>query len=228
MRAGELERVCLWLRTGVRGRLSEGCGRVPCSAPSTFHHSPGGPVQPRHDDAKVHARQALDHGGPLLPSCGSGNAGIPKREYLGIPHSFRLPCVADLGKRLVQQGQEAYLWSANVSRPYRQLQVHPSPCPSSASSSTADDMSTSPALRLKELWHGMRPSHQHRSLADEVPGLHAIVYINNFIGCEDHSGAIPWAALIMAYFSLLRQSNLLSPSRAMWGGPLHPATGGRP
>ena len=26
------------------------------------------------------------------------NAGIPRREYLGVSHSYCLPCVADLGK----------------------------------------------------------------------------------------------------------------------------------
>ena len=42
-------------------------------------------------------------------------------------------------------------------------------------------------------------------------------------GC---AGAVPWAALIMVYFSLLHQSNLLSPSRAAWGWSPHPVAGG--
>ena len=49
------------------------------------------------------------------------NTGIPRREYLGAPHSYCLPSVADLGKRLVEQGQGAYIWSADVSGAYRQL-----------------------------------------------------------------------------------------------------------
>ena len=56
-----------------------------------------------------------------FPSGASVNAGIPRREYLGVPHVYRLPSVADLGARLVGQGRGAYLWSADVSRAYRQL-----------------------------------------------------------------------------------------------------------
>ena len=34
----------------------------------------------------------------------SFNTDIPRREYLGVPHSYLLPSVTDLGTRLIKQG----------------------------------------------------------------------------------------------------------------------------
>ena len=53
------------------------------------------------------------------------NADIPRRKYIGVPHSYRLPSVEDLGRRIVKQGRVAYMWSADVSRAYHQLQANP-------------------------------------------------------------------------------------------------------
>ena len=46
----------------------------------------------------------------------SVNAGIPWREYLGRPTSYSLPSAADLGRRLVEEGVGAHMWTADGTR----------------------------------------------------------------------------------------------------------------
>ena len=54
----------------------------------------------------------------------SVNAGIPRREYLGVRQSYRVPSVAELGARLVGQGRSAYIWERHpLSAPARQARV---------------------------------------------------------------------------------------------------------
>ena len=55
----------------------------------------------------------------------SVNSGIPRREYLGAPYIYTLPTVTQVGDRLHDLGPGAYMWSADISRAYRQLRTDP-------------------------------------------------------------------------------------------------------
>ena len=63
------------------------------------------------------------------PKGKSVNAGIPRREYLGRPWSYSLPTVSQVGARMAGIGKGTYLWSADVSRAYRQLRTDPLSAP---------------------------------------------------------------------------------------------------
>ena len=60
-----------------------------------------------------------------FPKGASVNSGIPRREYLGLHHSYSLPSVSRVGDRLRLLGRGAYVWSVDVSRAYRQLRADP-------------------------------------------------------------------------------------------------------
>ena len=60
-----------------------------------------------------------------FPLGASVNAGIPRREYLGVPHWYRLLSVAELVARLIGKGHGAYIWSTDVSQAYCQLRADP-------------------------------------------------------------------------------------------------------
>ena len=59
------------------------------------------------------------------PKGASVNSGIPRREYLGEPQSYTLPAVSNVADRIRSLGTSAYIWSADVSRAYRQLRADP-------------------------------------------------------------------------------------------------------
>ena len=82
-------------------------------------------MQPHHDEAKVHAGKHRIIVDLSFPPGASVNFGILRRECLGAPHSYSLPSVADLARHLIEQGQGAYIWSADVLRAYRQLRSDP-------------------------------------------------------------------------------------------------------
>ena len=55
----------------------------------------------------------------------SVNTGIPRREFLGKVQTYTLPTVSMVGDRLRTLGTNSHIWSADISRAYRQLRADP-------------------------------------------------------------------------------------------------------
>ena len=118
-----------------------------------------------------------------FPLGNSVNSGIRKGYYQGIPFSFTLPTVTTLMDRLVKTGSCSYLWSADLSRAYRQLWV----CPRSL-----------PLLGLsvndKFIWlahHRLaaerRLSHVQSSGCWRGGGYFALCYLDDFVSVESRA-----------------------------------------
>ena len=95
----------------IETKLREGALFGPFDVPPFTPWAQCSPIMTRPKSTPRKQRIIVDLS---FPQGASVNTGIPRREYLGIPHSYRVPSVADLGARLVGQGRGAYLWSADV------------------------------------------------------------------------------------------------------------------
>ena len=132
----------------------------------------------------------------ISPAPGTiGNNRIPRREYHGIPHSYNLTCVTDLGGHLIAEGAGAYTGAADVSRSYHQLRPDPRPCPLyciTFEDSTYVDLAVPFWLRILECLDSlpMWPPypHLHGRLLWRLTGFEAFITLAATLGlrCLNH------------------------------------------
>ena len=113
------------------------------------------------------------------------NAGIPRRQYLGVSHAYSLPSVSEVGDRLKDLGHGAYMWSANISRAYRQLRADPLSTPL-FSITYRDEMYIDIALPFGCHSSGAACVCVTKAIAwmMKQEGYFAIVYVDDFLGAE--------------------------------------------
>jgi len=113
------------------------------------------------------------------------NAGIPRRQYLGEHHTYVLPSPTIAGDFIRNNGDNVYMWSADMARAYRQLRADPLSVPLYCV--TMDDKfyvdislpfgcrtSSLACVRVTQAMCDMMHSR----------GYNAEVYIDDFIGYE--------------------------------------------
>ena len=64
-----------------------------------------------------------------FPHGRSVNSGIPRKEFLGEPQVYSLPTVSMVGDKLRRLGAGCHIWTADISRAYRQLRADPLAAP---------------------------------------------------------------------------------------------------
>ena len=119
------------------------------------------------------------------PKGRSVNSGIPRREYLGHPHTYTLPAVSDIGDRLCQLGSGAYLWSIDVSRAYRQLRTDPLSAALFGITHNGG-FYVDTALPFGCRSSGAACVRVTQAICDfmRTEGFHVTVYVDDFIGVE--------------------------------------------
>ena len=76
----------------------------------------------------LHRRVTMDFSW-LLPPLHNINGGIPKDNFLGVPHKMQLPMVEDLCSLIRKASRGCSLYSVDVARAYHQLPLDPTDWP---------------------------------------------------------------------------------------------------
>ena len=119
------------------------------------------------------------------PAGRSVNAGIPRKEFLGRPHSYSLPSVSTIGERISSLGRGCYMWSADISRAYRQLRADPLAVPLFGIT-YEDQFYVDIALPFGCRSSGASCVRMTSALLWilQKAGYHGCVYVDDFIGVE--------------------------------------------
>ena len=120
------------------------------------------------------------------PRGASVNSGIPRREYMGVPHTYSLPAVSSVGDEIRLAGSGTFLWSVDVSRAYRQLRTDPLSAPLFGIV-FGDHFFVDIALPFGCRSSGAACVRVTKAICEIMrqEGFTVIVYVDDFIGIED-------------------------------------------
>ena len=114
------------------------------------------------------------------------NAGIPRKEYLGRPQTYTLPSIQNVAERIRDLGEGCFMWSADISRAYRQIRSDPLSAPLFGIT-LGSDFYIDTALPFGCRTSGaacVRVTNAFAWIMRQA-GFNVEVYVDDFIGCEE-------------------------------------------